>query len=69
MSGEYKAQMGAKLGLFGTLVYKDAQGNVLKEVQINGAIPLEKLGLSIEEAQELIQQQEKSNGTDNRNGG
>lgn len=63
MSELNKASMGAKLGLSGVLVYHDKDGNVLKTVEMNGAIPLERLGLSVEQAQELIKQQENANGT------
>lgn len=63
MSGFSPAQMGAKLGLAGVLVYKDAAGNVIKEVPFTGAVPLAELGLSVEDAQQLIQQQEQSHGT------
>lgn len=53
--------MGGKLGISGFLQYRDKDGNILKEVEVNGSIPL-----TAEQAQELAKQQEQGNGTDNR---
>jgi hypothetical protein len=54
--------LAAKLNLFGTLEWRDKDGNVLKTTTICGAVPLEDTGLTIEQAQELIHQQEQANG-------
>lgn len=54
--------MGGRLGVSGFLQYRDKDGNVLKEVEVSGSIPL-----TSEQAQELVQQQqEQDNGTHNR---
>jgi hypothetical protein len=60
----YKAEIGAKLGISGTLEFRDAQGNVLKTVEMSGAIPLEQLGMTIEQAEQLIK--ENQHGPDHR---
>ena len=60
------AGVGARLGLAGTLEFKDAEGRVLKTVEINGSVPLSDAGLSIEQAQELINSQGATNGADDR---
>lgn len=43
----------------GTLEYRDKDGNVLKRVPISGSIPLERLGMSVEEAQQIIDTQQQ----------
>ncbi len=58
--------LGARLGLSGTLEFKDAAGNVLKRVDFTGSVPLAGAGLSAEQAQELITQQEANHGSDDR---
>jgi hypothetical protein len=45
----------AALGISGTFEYRDAAGNVLKTVQVSGSIPLSELGLTQEQAQDLIE--------------
>ncbi len=50
--------VGAKLGMSGELQFKDKDGNVLKTVSFTGAIPLEKLDMSVEQAQQLISEQD-----------
>lgn len=55
--------VGAKLGISGAFECKDAAGNVLKVIEFKGAIPLEELGMSVEDAKQLI---EEANGTDHR---
>lgn len=65
MSENQRAQMGAKLGLSGVLEYRDKDGNLLKTVEISGAIPLSELGMSVDQARDLIQQQEQGNGPHN----
>lgn len=62
----HQAHVGARLGISGTLEFKDKDGNVLKTVQMNGSIPLTDLDLTVDEARELINQQESQNGTCNR---
>lgn len=56
----------AKLQMSGVLQYRDAAGAVVKEVPFSGAIPLSQLGMTVEQAQELIQQQEAPHGPDHR---
>ena len=62
----HNAALGARLGLSGTLVYKDAAGNVLKAVPFAGSVPLSDTGLTVEQAQQLINSQEPHHGSDNR---
>lgn len=59
----FQTGIGAKLGISGTLEYRDKDGNVLKTVQLNGAIPLADIGLSVEQAQQIVEQ---NNGPDHR---
>jgi hypothetical protein len=58
------AGVGARLGLAGTLEFKDAAGNVLKTVAFTGSLPLADTGLTADQAQALITQQEPKHGTD-----
>jgi hypothetical protein len=58
--------LGARLGLAGTLEFKDAAGNVLKRVDFTGSVPLADSDLSVEQAQQLITQQEADHGCDDR---
>lgn len=51
------AGLTARLGLAGTLVYRDAAGAVLKAVPFWGSVPLAGAGLTVEQAQQLIEQQ------------
>lgn len=60
----HNTALGARLGLSGTLVYKDAAGNVLKTVEMTGSVPLSDTGLTVEQAQELITTQEPHHGSD-----
>jgi len=62
----FSAGVGARLGLAGTLEFKDAAGNVLKRVDFTGSVPLTDTGLSVEQAQQLITQQEADHGSDDR---
>lgn len=55
----------AKLVLTGTFECLDKDGNVLKVIEGRGAFPLESLGLTVEQAQEIISK-EQGNGLDNR---
>lgn len=54
--------MNARLNLSGTLEWRDKDGNILSTTTISGSVPLEETGLSVEQAQELINQQEASHG-------
>ena len=58
--------VGARLGLSGTLEFKDAHGNVLKTVDFTGSVPLDDAGLTVEQAQELITKQGAEDGSDDR---
>lgn len=58
----FDSTMGAKLGVSGVLEYRDAAGTLLKTVEIKGAIPLSSLGMSVDEARDLIKQQENADG-------
>lgn len=55
----------ARLVLTGNFECLDKDGNVLKVIEGRGAFPLESLGLSVEQAQEIIAK-EQGNGLDNR---
>jgi hypothetical protein len=57
----HQASIGAKLGIAGTFEFRDKDGNVLKTIHLSGAIPLSDLGLSVEDAQQIIEQ-ENANG-------
>lgn len=51
-----------KIGVKGTLVFKNAAGQVIKTVEMNGAIPISKLGMTEDQARDFVhqhQQQEK----------
>ncbi len=52
-----EASIGARLGLAFDLEFRDAAGNVLKTVQCRGSVPLAETGLSVEQAQSLIEEQ------------
>lgn len=63
----FKTGMSARLGIKGTFECKNAAGEVIKTIDFNGSIPLERLGLSVEEAQTLVDNQSKGNhGPDHR---
>lgn len=53
----HNAALGARLGLSGVLVFKDASGAVLKTVDMTGSVPLSDTGLTVEQAQALIANQ------------
>lgn len=55
----FKTGMGARLGFSGTLIFKNKQGEVIKTTPFSGAIPLERLGLTQEQAQQLVEQQDR----------
>ena len=60
----YQTSIGAKLGISGAFQCKDRDGNVHKTIAFTGAIPLERIGISAEQAQQLIE--EVKNGYDDR---
>jgi hypothetical protein len=64
MAGQ--AAIGAKLNLSGTLEWRDKDGNILSTTTISGSIPLADTGLTVEQAQELINSQGKPHGCDHR---
>jgi hypothetical protein len=51
--------MTARLGVRGMLECRNAAGEVVKTIALSGEIPLSKLGLTEEQAREIVQQQEK----------
>ena len=57
-----EAGMKVKLGLAFTLECRDKDGNILKTIDCKTAVPLDVLGLSVDEAKELIT--EATNGAD-----
>ena len=61
----FETHTAGRVGLSGFLQFRDKNGVVIKEVEINGSVPLPE-GLTAEQAQELINSQEQSNGTDHR---
>lgn len=52
--------VGARIGIAGTFEFKDKDGNVLKTMEISGSVPLESTGMSVEQAQEFINQQKEA---------
>ena len=55
-----------RIGISGSFECKDKDGRVLKTIEVKGSVPLDQLGLTPEEAQELITQQEKRHVADDR---
>jgi len=60
------AGVGAKLGLAFSLDFRDKDGNVLKTIHCKGSVPLADTGMSVDQAQQLINQQESQHGPDDR---
>ncbi len=56
--------LGAKLVISGSFECLDKDGNVLKVIEGRGAFPIDQLGLSVEQAQQLVKEQ--GNGLDDR---
>lgn len=56
--------MTAKLQIAGTLEWRDKDGNILKTTELRGAIPLDQLGLTEQQAAELVKESQHG---DNRN--
>jgi hypothetical protein len=59
----YEAGVEARIGISGTLEWKDKDGNILATSEIRGSIPLAETGMSVDEARAFINSQEQSNGT------
>lgn len=59
--------MVGKLGIRGTLECRNAQGEIIKTIELNGSIPLS-TPEQVEQARALISQQEQSHVTDHRDG-
>lgn len=53
-------QMTARLGIRGTFECRNAAGEVIKTIEVTGAIPLTKLGLTQDQARQLVEQQKQS---------
>ena len=53
------ASVGAKLGISLTLEFKDKDGNVIKRMPMAGSVPLEDTGMSVEQAQSVINEQKE----------
>lgn len=51
--------MTGKIGVKGTLVFKNAAGQVIKTVEMNGAIPISKLGMTEDQARDFVQQHQQ----------
>jgi hypothetical protein len=62
----HQMSMGARLGIKGAFECRDAEGNILNVIEFDGSIPLENVGLTVDEAQSLIESQEVQNGSDHR---
>lgn len=58
------AGLGARLVISGSFECLDKDGKVLKVIEGRGEFPLEQLGMSVEEAQQLVKEQ--GNGLDDR---
>ena len=58
--------VGGRIGIAGTFEFKDKDGNVLKTMQLTGSVPLADTGMSVEQAQEFINQQGADHGRDDR---
>lgn len=50
----------AKIGVTGTLVCKNKDGEVIKTIELNGSVPLaDVLGVTEEKAREIVQQHQQ----------
>lgn len=52
-----QSAVGAKLHIKGAFECKDKDGRVLKVIQVDSQVPLEQLGLSVEDAKKLVADQ------------
>ena len=48
--------MTARLQIAGTLEWRDKDGNILSTTQLRGSIPLSQLGLTQEQAEQLVKE-------------
>ena len=60
----FQTGMAARLGISGVLEYKDKDGNVIGTTEIRGSLPLADIGMSVDEARELIESQPADTGTE-----
>ena len=51
----YSAEVTARLGISGVFECKNAQGEVIKTITMTGSIPLSDLGMSEDDAKQLIE--------------
>lgn len=59
--------MCARLGIKGTFECRNAAGEVIKTIELVGAVPLTTLGINEDEAHQLVREQkEKCDGADDR---
>lgn len=65
----FSTAVGGRLGIAGTFECRDAAGNLLKTIELRGAIPLEDLGLTVDEARQLVESQEQACGPNDRERG
>ncbi len=65
MMSNQSTSVQAKLVVTGSFECLDKDGKVLKVIEGSGSFPLEQLGMTVEQAQELISK-EQGNGLDNR---
>lgn len=54
------AAVGARIGISLTLEFKDKDGNVLKRMPMSGSVPLADAGMSVEQAQDFINEQKEA---------
>ena len=54
-----KVSTGAGLGISGVLEFRDKDGNVVGTTELRGVIPLTELDISVEEAQQIINETEQ----------
>lgn len=55
-----QVRSGGRLGISGALEFRDVDGNLLKTIQMTGSVPLDELGITQEQAAELVAQQPQS---------
>ena len=58
----FQTDLGARFGLSGAFECRDADGNILKTIAFTGTIPLARLDMTVEQAQQLVSQQEADDG-------
>lgn len=62
----FSTSAAAKLGIRCAFQCKNARGEVIKTIEVSGAIPLSKLGLTEAQAQALVNQSKDSHGPHDR---